>query len=118
MLPRSGENRTMRATRLNGRRTTRERRPSWKAYPGRIPGRVSPFREREREGAERKKERVANYARPVYQIEEGERDAGKERMRRSKKFQEAGGTVKISTTSTYLRGHGPWSLELVEEKGA
>lgn len=61
---------------------------------------------------------MANYARPVYQIEKGEGDGGKERMRRSKKFQEAGGTVKISTTSTYLRGHGPWSLELVEEKGA
>lgn len=61
---------------------------------------------------------MANYARPVYQIEKEEGDGGKERMRRSKKFQEAGGTVKISTTSTYLRGHGPWSLELVEEKGA
>lgn len=62
---------------------------------------------------------MANYARPVYRIEEGERDAGKERMRRSKKFQEAGRTVKISTTSTYLRGHGPpWSLESWSRKKA
>lgn len=58
VLPRSGENRTMRATRLNGpRRTTRERRATWKALSGRIPSedRVNPFEEREREREQKEK---------------------------------------------------------------